>query len=295
MNTLFLINKRSGAKRGYDLETVIRDGCRTWTAAYDIAPCERKEDLDAILADAQSRGVEVVYAVGGDGTVHEIGKRLIGTGMALGVLPAGSGNGFARHLGLPMEPRASLASCAGRRIVTIDTAEVNGMPFLGVMGIGFDAEVADQFAESKVRGFLTYVKIGLRGWIAYRPQEYELTIDGERLTRRAFVVAVANSSQYGNDAWIAPLASLQDGLLDLVLVERGSWVEAPFLLARLFQGSLHKSNAVTMRRGARITIRRPGAGPGHLDGEPMKLPAELQVSVRPKSLKVLVPDRERPL
>ena len=292
MKTLFLVNARSGARREIDVPALIREA---FSGPFEIRLCERKEDLDETIAAAARDGFGVVYAVGGDGTVHEIAKRLTGTELALGVLPTGSGNGFARHIGLPMDLRASLRACRGQRIVNIDTAEVNGNAFLGTMGVGFDAVIAHRFAERAARGFRTYLQVGTRAFLDYEPEEYDIAVDGKNVRRRAFLVTVANSSQYGNGATIAPGASMQDGILDVVLIDRVSLLRAPFLLARLFRKTLHRSSAVTIVRGASITIRRERQGPAHLDGEPVTLGGTLEVRVKPGSLRVVVPDVCRPI
>jgi diacylglycerol kinase (ATP) len=287
LKALFLVNERSGKKRAYDIAEVIRASA---PFAHEIVSCGAKEELDALVDRAEDEEFDVVFAVGGDGTVHETAKRLIGRSPALGILPTGSGNGFARHIGLPLDPALTLGACATGRIVTIDTAEVNGMPFLGVMGIGFDAVVADRFASSTVRGLETYVKEGLRAFADFHAEEYEVTCAGETKHEKAFVIAIANASQYGNNARIAPLASLQDGLLDIVVVHDLSVLRAPLLLARLFQGTLHQANEVSMVQCADVHITRPAAGPAHLDGEPVSLPEELHVRVVPQSLRLLVTD-----
>ncbi|MEK6372876.1 MAG: YegS/Rv2252/BmrU family lipid kinase [Acidobacteriota bacterium] len=285
MNVLFLVNPRAGARRRRDVEALIRASCGEWNA--QILPCDA---LDEVISRAIAERVDAVYAVGGDGTVHEVAKRLIGTPVALGVLPIGSGNGFARHLGLPMNPRASLRACRGMRIESIDTATVNGAPFVGTMGLGFDAWIADAFANAGARGFATYVRVGLRGFAGYASEEYAIAIDGTWTKRRALVVAVANASQYGNNARIAPLASLQDGMLDVTVVERATFLTAPLLMARLFAGRLHRARGVVTMRGRRVEIVRDSAGPAHLDGEPMTLPESLTVEIVPRSLRVVVPD-----
>jgi YegS/Rv2252/BmrU family lipid kinase len=290
VKSLFLVNAKSGTRRKYDVRELIRETCSDWTAGYEILASERKEDLDAMIDDAERNGFEIVYAVGGDGTVHEIAKRLIGRKLALGILPTGSGNGFARHIGLPLEPRASLRACNARRIVTIDTAIVNDMPFLGVMGIGFDAVVADRFANAGTRGLATYVKVGARAFFSFAAEEYEIEVDGRELKEKAFVIAIANSGQYGNDARIAPLASLQDGLLDLVIVAKQSLPSALSLIVKLFRGTVNHARGVTSLQGKSIRVRRAAAGPAHLDGEPLTLPAELNVRVVPQSLRILLPD-----
>jgi diacylglycerol kinase (ATP) len=287
VKALFIVNERSGKKRDFDIAEVIRA-----SNAFDstVLSCGRKEDLDGMIDAAERDEMEVVFAVGGDGTVHETARRLIGRKPALGILPTGSGNGFARHIGLPIDPAEALDSCRGGRIVTIDTALVNEHPFLGVMGIGFDAMIADRFASSSVRGLETYVKEGLRAFAEFSAEEYEVTANGNTIRQRAFVVAIANSGQYGNNARIAPLASLQDGLLDVVIIHDTNLLEAAFLLARLFHGSLHQAKGVTCFQTAEVTIRRAAEGPAHLDGEPLTLGAELQVRVVPRSLRLLVPD-----
>ena len=288
MNALFLVNARSGARRRHGIEALIAGACGH--LEHEIVACGEKGELDGIVARAERDGVDVVYAVGGDGTVHETAKRLIGRGLALGVVPTGSGNGFARHIGLPMDLRASLQSCRGGRIVTIDTARVNGMPFFATMGVGFDAAIAEAFANAGTRGLRTYVIVGLREIRRFRAESYDISIDGATSTRRAFVVAVANAAHYGNNARIAPLASLQDGLLDVVVVDDVSLLQAAALLPRLFRGTIDRSKHVTIARGTHIEIRRPTAGPAHLDGEPVSLPERLSIEVVPRSLRVLIPD-----
>jgi YegS/Rv2252/BmrU family lipid kinase len=249
-----------------------------------------KSDLDRIIGDAEREGVEVVFAVGGDGTVHEIAKRLIGRDkLALGILPTGSGNGFARHLGIDFNIERAISLCERGAVVTIDTAEVNRNAFLGVMGLGLDAVIAHRFAGSAVRGLRTYVQEGLRAFFSFTPERYEIDVDGQQQTLQAVLIAVANSNQYGNNARIAPLASVQDGKLDIVIVEKLTMIGAPILLTRLFNGTLQKSDRVTFLQGRNVTIRRRTSGPAHLDGEPVTLEETLNVKVLPKSLRVLLP------
>ena len=287
MKALFVVNERSGRKRNFDVAQLIRS---TAPFEHEIVSCGEKEAMNAIIDRAEAEHFDVVYAVGGDGTVHETAKRLIGRKPALGILPIGSGNGFARHLGIPVDPAQTLGACAGGRIVAIDTAEVNGHPFVNVMGIGFDAVVAERFASSNVRGLETYVKEGLRAIAEYHAEQYEIVCGDDVRREKAFVIAIANASQYGNNARIAPLASLQDGLLDVVVVHDLSLLAAPLLLARLFQGTLHRASGVSTTQCAEVRIQRPAAGPAHLDGEPFPLPAELHVRTVPRSLRLLVPD-----
>jgi diacylglycerol kinase (ATP) len=272
--------------RRFDVASMIR---QHFTSAFDIVSCERKEDLDGILEEAVRSSFEVVYAVGGDGTVHEIAKRLVDKPLALGILPTGSGNGFARHLGIPREPRASLRASAGADIVAIDTAEMDDNRFVGVMGLGFDAVIAERFANAGTRGLRTYLRVGAQAFKTFQPEEYEIDVDGTRITRRALVVVVANSGHYGNNARIAPQASVTDGLLDVVIVDDFPLAAVPFMMLRLLNGSFDRSRRVTTLQGREITIRRSSSGPAHLDGEPLTLSESIRVRVKTRSLRVLVP------
>jgi diacylglycerol kinase (ATP) len=284
MKALFVVNMRSGVRPRVDINQFIRDRAAACGMEYELFTCDRKEDLDEVVPRAEREGFEVVYAVGGDGTVREVARHLIGRRLALGILPTGSGNGFARHIGV-----RSLDLCQDGSVVEIDTAEVNGIPYVGVMGVGLDAVIADRFARAGTRGFRTYARVGLQTLGAFQAEEYEVETAGRSIKRRAYIVAVANSSQYGNDARIAPLASLRDGLLDVVVIENVSLVAVPMMMLRLFRGTLHRSGGVSVIQAPEVTIRRSKAGPAHLDGEPEFLGAELHVRVRPRSLRVLVP------
>jgi diacylglycerol kinase (ATP) len=287
VKTLFLVNPLSGANRKRDVTSLIREAC-AWE--HEIVPSGTKEELDAVIASAAARSFRAIFAVGGDGTVHEVAKRLISSELALGVLPTGSGNGFARHLGMPMDLGKALRSCRALRVETLDTATVNGTPFINIMGVGFDAWIADAFATAGTRGMATYVRVGLRGVTRYAPEEYELSIDGVTSRHRAIVIAVANASQYGNNARIAPLASTQDGILDVTLIEKAPLLRIPTLAARLFDGTIHRGRGVITMRGRSITIRRNAPGPAHLDGEPVTLPETLTIGIVPSSLRVIVPE-----
>lgn len=287
MKALFLINRRSGPRRGgVDVGDLIP---RHWRGEHEIVGCERKEDLDAIVDRAEAAGFDVAFAVGGDGTVHELAKRLVHRRIALGIIPTGSGNGMARHLGIPMDAAAAIAVAARGEIVDVDSASVNGIPFVGVMGLGFDAEIAARFAESHARGLQSYVQAGLTAYSAFTAHEYEITTPETTVRERALVVAVANSAHYGNNARIAPIASIRDGLLDVVIVREPSIARGLLLIRRLFDGTIHLSPFVTMLKATSMTIHRAVAGPAHLDGEPVTLPADLTVQIHPRSLRVLVP------
>jgi YegS/Rv2252/BmrU family lipid kinase len=284
VKALFVINARSGPVRGRDLAALIRASCEL---DHEIVASERKEDLDTIVADAQRNGFDAVIAVGGDGTVHEVAKRLIGSPLALGIVPTGSGNGFARHHGIPVHVPAAVRILPTAKRVTIDTAEVNGRPFIGVMGVGYAAHIAHLFAQLSRRGLRSYVRAALSAFRAYECAEYE--IDGSR--RRAFLIEIANTAHWGNNFRIAPNASVFDGELDVVIVDPISFFDAPWFGTRLRLGTIHRSRRVKTHRTKEIVIS--GATQMHLDGEPLEAAGELRVTVRPRSLHVLVPQHAK--
>jgi diacylglycerol kinase (ATP) len=290
MNLLFVLNPRSGRRRDFGrlLDTIERRCARSGIAASSIQ-CDALPQLDGIIDEAVRGGVDALVAVGGDGTVHELAVRLVGSPLALGILPVGSGNGLARHLGIPMDPVAALDALADAEVTTIDTGTVDGRRFVGVAGVGFDAEVAHRFGIGGTRGIESYVREAALLLRSYRPQRYTVTTTEGRRTWSALLVAVANSSQYGNEARIAPEASLRDGTLDVCILEEPPLLAVPILLRRLFAGTLRDGAGVSIIRTPSALIERGEPGRAHLDGEPVVLGKSLQFEVIPRSLRVLVP------
>ncbi len=284
MNVTFIVNPIAGRRRR-SMEEIIRqcrgDRCeiRTWASVGDI---------DRIVDDIGD-DVDIVAAVGGDGTVHEVGKRLVGRRQALAIIPTGSGNGLARHLGVPLDPVKAIDGLDQCRVETIDVGRINEEIFLGVCGVGFDAIVAHRFAAAGTRGIETYIRQGVLTYASYDREHYSISIDGDELEIDAFLIAVANSGQYGNDARIAPFASLQDGLLDIAVLRSGSLIKAPILLYQLFTGALHDSRNIMIRQARRIRISRAAEGPAHVDGEPVMLPSTLDCSLIERGLNVCIP------
>src|SRR4051812_15392154 len=156
----------------------------------------------------------MIVAVGGDGTVNEIASAIVGSGTALGIVPYGSGNGLARFLGIPMNPNQAIQALVKGHVESIDSGTVNGQPFFNMAGMGFDAHISEVFSHGKKRGFVSYIKSSIEEISTYDEQQYHIEIDGKVYERKAFMLSIANSSQYGNNAHISPKASVQDGLLD---------------------------------------------------------------------------------
>jgi diacylglycerol kinase family enzyme len=223
--------------------------------------------------------------------MNEVAGALVGTRIMYGMIPTGSGNGLGRDLGLPMDFDRALELLLDGRLRTIDTGIVNGLPFFNVMGLGVDAEIGRRFNLSHRRGLLTYLRIGLGAFLDYRKELLRIDVgNGVPVQLEAFVTSVANSTQYGNNARIAPRARLDDGLLDLTSITTRNPARAALLVARMFTGSIDRSSDVRTFQSKGFTIERNASGPIHTDGEVHDCSATLEIEVRPQSLRVIVPE-----
>ncbi|WP_164126510.1 diacylglycerol/lipid kinase family protein [Sphingobacterium luzhongxinii] len=243
--------------------------------AYELGKKAIEEKYDAVVA------------VGGDGTINELGASLIGSGIPLGIIPEGSGNGLALYLGIPMNETAAIRRLNRFETVDVDCGTVNGKPFFNIAGLGFDASVSDRFANDSIRGPIGYLRSVVNLLGRYKPFHYKLTIDGKFYEREAFMISVANSPQYGNNAYIAPNASVSDGVLDVCIVHKFPLYILPMMVYHLFNRSADQSDYVEIIPGKDILIERDDDGPVHVDGEPLTLPGSLKIEVKPSSLKII--------
>ena len=240
-----------------------------------------------LAQQAIDEGVTTVAVVGGDGTVNEVAQALVGTSVALGIIPTGSGNGLARHLHIPLDFLSAIAVLQRGHIRVIDTFQVNERRCIAVSGVGFDAEVGWRFAKSPHRGFITYFLSTLKELPRYRSCHYALTLDGRYYFKEAFLICFANSSQFGNGAVIAPLAKIDDGFLDVVIVKPFPLYAAIPIFYRLFHNSLHQSRFVEIIRCKEIQIAQPNLKT-HVDGEPVFFKDAISIRIHPNSLRMVV-------
>lgn len=290
MKLRFIFNPRSGHNaRNPHLLQRARDFIATHRLDAAVVATDRPRHATELARRAVDEGCEVVVAIGGDGTMNEVGTALIGTPATLGLIPCGSGNGLGRHLGIPGPGRGAFRTLLQGRPRLIDTGTANGHPFFNVMGLGFDAEISDRLTRVTRRGFGAYVRTTLATWRGFTPVGVRVQTDAAPLEAGAFILAVANSDQYGNDCYIAPGARVDDGLLDLTILKPVGLLGALPMAARLFLGRLDGSPHVTRRRAARFIIERAGPGLIHTDGEIHPTGATVEVAVVPASLRVLVP------
>ena len=286
---LFIVNPISGhrdkSRFREKVACVLDDG----DFVYEVVFTERAGHA-VDLAESAVGNYDIVAAVGGDGTLNEVACGLVGTDTTLAVIPCGSGNGLARCLHIPLNTDKALRILTQGHIQRIDTGTVNGQLFLSVAGIGLDAQTAHDFAQDPRRGFLTYAHYAVSNYLHPKLETVNITFDEkETLTCSPMLITFANSNQFGYHAVIAPHASLQDGLLNVCILNRPPLVTIPDVVTKLMDGRIDKSRYLTEIQAAHITVERPAAGVVNIDGEPVMMDAELDVRVVPQNIRVVVP------
>lgn len=247
-----------------------------------------------IAASAARGGTDIIAAVGGDGTVNEVARSVVHTDSALAIVPCGSGNGLARHLQIPLSTKKAVEIINTCSIEALDYGKINGYPFFCTCGMGFDAFVSMKFAESKKRGFGTYIDNTVREGIKYEPQTYVIRDENGTEIHKAFLIACANASQYGNNAYIARDASMTDGLMDIIIMEPFNLIEAPQIALQLFNGTLSSNSRIKQFKARKIHITRPTEGAIHCDGDPMMAGKELDIEIIPGALRTVINPDPRP-
>ena len=286
---MLIINPISGTGSKKGVVEMVEQAMGACGHDVDVRLTGARGDATRLAGEAAAKGYHGVLACGGDGTVNETARALCGTETALGILPAGSGNGLARHLQIPVDIAMALKVIADGNVVDSDYGTVNGRPFFCTVGMGFDAAVSHRFARQSRRGILSYVKSAISEYVQYRPQTYTVSANGKLLTEKAFLIAVCNASQWGNNAYIAPEASITDGLLDITIVHSGTAIDAAVMGMDIFTGYINKNTMVHTFRAPACVIYRNGAGEAHIDGEPMMMDDILDVKCHHGALKVFTP------
>jgi diacylglycerol kinase (ATP) len=290
VRSTFIFNPRSGhnVRNPHLLEHTRRFIAQHQLDAT-LEPTTHPQHATALAAAAVSRGVQLVVSIGGDGTLNEVASALVNTSCTLGIIPCGSGNGLGRHLGIPKPiPHAYHTLLAGDARA-IDYGEANGHPFFNVAGLGFDAEISSRFNHLTRRGFRAYIGTTFRTLRDYRPSTYKIHHEGGCITTSAFLIAVANSDQYGNNCYIAPGATVNDGQLNITVIERIGLLNALPLGVRLLRGSIGSSRGVQRLTGTNFCIERTSPAPIHTDGEVHQTDATVEVKIHPGALKILTP------
>jgi len=283
----FIINPISGTQSKHEIPDLIDRILDKERFEYEVCITEYAGHAAELAKARAAQGDDIVVAVGGDGTVNEVARSLVHTETALGIIPCGSGNGLARHLCIPMDIRKALDIINQAQIEAFDYGVINGLPFFCTCGMGFDAFISLKFAESGKRGPITYVENVLREGLKYKPETYEIIDDNGTTQYKAFLIACANASQYGNNAYIAPGATMKDGEMDVIVMEPFDALEAPQIAADLFMKTLGNNSKIKTFRTRNLTIHRQGPGAIHYDGDPIMTNSDIDVHIEHLGIRIV--------
>ena len=260
-----IINPISGVGSKRKIPKMIEGICSKKNCSLNVSFTEYAGHASELTRQAIEEGAEYILAVGGDGTVNEIARAMIHSNAILGIIPKG-------------------------HVTTIDCCRANGQVFFCTCGVGFDAAVSQKFANEKRRGSLTYIKNTIEEYLSYKPEPYELVVDNQTIKEKAFLVACANASQYGNNAFIAPHANIQDGRMDVTILSPFMPLDIAPLAIQLFTKQIDRNSKIKTMKAQQVTIIRQHPGVMHLDGEPIMADRRIDITVEPKALHVLTPE-----
>ncbi len=284
----FIINPVSGVGKQKVIEKLIEEELDRTLFDYEIAYTNAPKHATELTKQAIRNNFSIVVAVGGDGSVNEIARALVGSTTAMAIIPAGSGNGLARHLQIPLDAKKAMAAINKSKERAIDTLQFNNETVANIAGVGFDAHIGWEFAKYGKRGFSSYLKVVLREFRKFKAQDFELIIDGKPIHKKAFLISFANGSQWGNNAYIAPLAHTKDGVMDIVILKDVSFLSAIKIGFKLFRKTLHKSSYLEIIKTKEVIVKQKKTI-AHIDGEPIEIGNTISIKVNPLSLKVIVP------
>lgn len=289
---IFIVNPISGTQTKKAITANIEKFINTKKYNHQIIATRYAGHATEIAANAVKDGIDIVVAVGGDGTINETARALIHTQTTLGIIPCGSGNGLARHLNIPMDVRKAIETINKGLITTVDYGKINDIPYFCTCGVGFDAFVSMKFAQAGKRGIISYIENTLREGLRYEPETYEIENEDGTMCYKAFLITCANASQYGNNAYIAPKASLCDGLMDVTIMEPFTVLDIPSISIQLFNGTIDQNSRIKTMRCKRIRIRRNKPGVIHYDGDPVMAEKDLDIEIVGNGLKVITGEPE---
>ena len=292
MRSIFvIINPIAGVRPKDEIPEIIRElFADEEEFDVDIRFTKYAGHASVLAKEAVAKGVDTVVAIGGDGTINETGRSLVGSTVKFGIVPMGSGNGLARHVQIPLDLRRAIECIRDGHSEKIDYGTVNDHIFFCTAGIGFDARVSAKFAELGARGPINYLKSFITLLGDYKPATYEIYTDDGKVKEQAFLIAIGNASQWGNNAFITPHASMQDGLLDVTLVKPFPIIQVPHMALQLFTRQLDTNSNTLSFRSSHIRIIMPQPDVVHVDGEPMMMDGELEIQTHAGQLSIICPE-----
>lgn len=284
---LFIVNPRSGKRNSEKIIEIIHATLKN-KIHYEIGLWTNIEEFNILAEKLKKESFTDAVAVGGDGSVNLVGKTVLNSSIALGIVPTGSGNGLARSLGICINVEKALLQILKGKTELIDSGEVNGHQFFCTSGVGFDAHIGSLFANLPTRGLKTYIKLIRKELFSYKPQTYSVLANGKEITKTAFFITVANAGQFGNNFYMAPGAKVNDGLFNVVIVKPFKLLPGLFMLIKIIRRKAHTSRYIDTLACSDLVIKREKADSIHFDGEPGFLEPTLTYTLKPKTLKAIV-------
>jgi len=284
----FIINPISGKTHKEHLPQQINEHLDSNRFDVEICLTEYAGHAVKLAQEAVEKHYDIVAVAGGDGSINEVGAQLIGTDVALAIIPCGSGNGLSRCLHIPLDPIKALDLINRKAICQIDTVTINQIPFISIAGTGYDAQVADDYAKDQHRGFETYFRYIVSNFFKMREKDYTIVLPNRSINTKAFFISFANSNQMGYDVPISPKASLWDGLVDICIVKKPNALELPIVGGYFLSKNMDKAPKVEIIQTPFVDIIRPEAAVVNIDGESKMFEKDLHIRINPLSLNVIV-------
>lgn len=294
MKIRFIINPKAGSSRKLQgMNGLVRELLGKETGIFEVKATDGKGSASALSKEARDKGYEFVFACGGDGTINDVARELVGTRTALGIIPAGSGNALARTLGIPPEPSEAIGLVKTGAVRDIDVGVACGRYFFTTAGFAFEALLSKKYNEGpltqRIRGIAPYYALALVEYLRFRPERVSLEVDGTGLTVEPLLLTAANTGQWGANAFISPGAKIDDGLLDFCVVPKSGVLRTLEFGLRAMRGSVEAYKGFQCLRGKEAVIKGRRATYAHVDGEPFEAGGDLSISVLPGALRVLAP------
>lgn len=278
-----------GRKNKAEIIALLQQRLETASSEVEIRFTEYRNHGTELAQDAVRQKADLVVALGGDGTLNEVASGLVGSAVAMAIIPLGSGNGLARSLGIPTAIPGAVDLVFHGKVTAIDVGKVNARYFFLLTGLGFDAVVGKRFDDHPTRGPVPYFYLSTREFFSYQPPKLKIRFDDKSFEVQPFLITIANGRQYGNNAYIAPAAKLNDGMLNLCIIHRLRLYQLPVLLPKVFQGKIDTFSEVESYTTRNVLIEREQPGLINVDGEPVEEGKTLEISVLPRKLRLVTP------
>lgn len=286
---IFIVNPKSGTGKQKLIEALIKENLDHDKYNYKIVYTKYQGEGRKLAGEAIGKKTDIIVVVGGDGSINEVASAIVNSNIILGIIPAGSGNGFANHLNIPLKINQAIQVINKKNVISIDTATINNKLFISIAGLGFDGHISKKYARVGKRGFWPYFRLVTEEFGKYKPKTYEIIIDGKRIRKTAMMINFANTDQFGYNTSIAPEAKINDGLIDVCILQKPPVIKLPYLVHLLYHKKIHQSRFMELHKAKKVIVKQSKKRTINIDGEAMKLGKKVEVKIDPLSLRIIVP------